>query len=252
MFVTIVFVSEHRVVRSRRERPSKPALARDRVVAAAVAVMRSEGLEKVTLRRLATELDTGPASLYVYFRNVADLHAAVLDELLASVDLGPVGAPGDWRERLEAVLSSYVGVLMQYPPLARSALLTRPSGPCYLDLVEALVTLLREGGVEADRAAWAVDLLMQVATATGAEQATRRENPRDGDEWDVLVAAIENADVGRYPQIRDLGQLLLSGTGTTRMRWALSVLLNGILATALPVPAPASPSEINTSEGERS
>lgn len=252
MFVTIVFVIEHRVVRSRRERPSKPALTRDRVVAAAVAVMRSEGLEKLTLRRLATELDTGPASLYVYFRNVADLHAAVLDELLASVDLGPVGARGDWRDRLEAALSSYVGVLMQYPPLARSALLTRPSGPHYLDLVEALVTLLREGGVEADRAAWAVDLLLQVATATGAEQATRRENPRDDDEWDALVAAIETADVGRYPQIRALGQLLLTGTGATRMRWALSVLLNGILATALPVPDPATPSETDTDEGERS
>ncbi len=217
-----------------------------------MAVMRSEGLEKLTLRRLATELDTGPASLYVYFRNVADLHAAVLDELLAGVDLGPVGASGDWRERLEAVLSSYVGVLMQYPPLARSALLTRPSGPCYLDLVEVLVALLREGGVEADRAAWAVDLLLQVVTATGAEQATRRENPQDGDDWNALVAAIENADAGRYPQIRELGPLLLTGPGTARMRWGLSVLLNGIVATELPAPDPTSPSEINSSEGERS
>ncbi|MGV9678496.1 TetR/AcrR family transcriptional regulator [Nocardia sp. NPDC003482] len=245
-------MKERRVVRSRRERPSKPALTRDRVVAAAVAVLRSEGLEKVTLRRLATELDTGPASLYVYFRNAADLHAAVLDELLAGVDLGPVRARGDWRDRLEAVLSSYVGVLMQYPPLARSALLTRPSGPCYLDLVEAVVALLREGGVAADRAAWAVDLLLQVATATGAEQATRRENPQDGDEWDALVAAIENADAGRYPQVRALGQLLLTGPGTARLRWGLSVLLNGIPATALPTPDPASPPELTTSEGDRS
>ena len=51
-------------------------------MAAAVAVMREEGLEHVTMRRLAGELDTGPASLYVYVRNTAALHAAVLDTML--------------------------------------------------------------------------------------------------------------------------------------------------------------------------
>lgn len=252
MFVTIVFVSERRVVQSRRERPAKPALTCEGIVAAAVGVLRSEGLEKVTLRRLAAELDTGPASLYVYFRNVADLHAAVLDDLLGTVDLGPAGAGGQWRDRLRAVLSSYVGVLMRYPSLARSALLTRPSGHCYLDLVEALVTLLREGGVEAGRAAWAVDLLLQFATATGAEQATRRENPDDDAEWDALAAAIEHADPQRYPQIHELGPQLLSGPGVTRTWWGLSVLLNGILATPRPSPAPARSPETTASEGARS
>lgn len=252
MFVTIMFVIEHRVARSRRERPAKPALTRTGIVAAAMAVLRSEGLQKVTLRRLAAELDTGPASLYVYFRNAADLHAAVLDDLLGTVDLGPVSALGPWRDRLGAVLSSYIDVLMRYPSLARSALLTRPSGACYLDLVEALVALLREGGVEADRAAWAVDLLLQFATATGAEQATHRESPENHDEWDALSTAIDNADPERHPQIRELGQQLLSGTGIARMHWGLTVLLNGILATALPVPDPASPSETSTSEGQRS
>jgi len=38
------------------------------------------------------ELDTGAASLYVYVRNTAELHAAMLDELLGQVDLGPVTA----------------------------------------------------------------------------------------------------------------------------------------------------------------
>ena len=252
MFGTIRFVGTHRVVRSRRDRPAKPALTRDRVVAAAVTVMRSEGLQKLTLRRLATQLDTGPASLYVYFRNVADLHASVLDELLGEVDLGPVGASGEWRDRVEAILSSYVGVLMRYPPLARSALLARQSGPHYLDLVEAIVKLLRDGGVDAGRAAWGVDLLLQVATSTAVEQATHRNNPDDDSEWDTLAAAIEHADADRYPQIGELGQQLLSGPGESRMRWGLSVLLNSILATPRPATDPGWSSETNASDGERS
>lgn len=61
-------------------------------MATAVDVMRAEGVERVTMRRLAKELDTGPASLYVYVKDTEELHAAMLDELLAEVDLGDGGA----------------------------------------------------------------------------------------------------------------------------------------------------------------
>ncbi|KZM72452.1 TetR/AcrR family transcriptional regulator [Nocardia terpenica] len=218
--------------RSRRERPAKPALSRAGIVSAAVQIMRDEGLERVTMRRLAEELDTGAASLYVYVRNAGELRAAVLDELLAEVDLSPVAAAGDWQQRLRGVLGSYLAVLMRYPALARSALLDRPSGARYLDLVEAVLALLHESGRVDDRtASWAVDLLLQVTTATGAEQATRRENPDDDSQWAALEFAVGHVDAARYPRIRAVGAELLSGPGEARVQWALSVLNNGILAT---------------------
>src|SRR6202042_2278505 len=105
---------------SRRERPAKPALTRDGIVLTALAIMRAEGLEKVTMRRVAQQLDTGAASLYVYVRNTADLHAAMLDEILAAVDLSPVTAAGDWRDRLITVLWSYTRILFEQPGLAPS------------------------------------------------------------------------------------------------------------------------------------
>src|ERR1700744_4169107 len=144
--------------RSRRERPSKPALTRAGIVAAAVEIMRAEGLAKVTVRRLAQELDTGPASLYVYFRNTAELHAAILDELLGTIPAPPAG--GDWRDRLERVLTDYTVMLFEHPSLARSALVARPRGQHYLDLVESLLALLEEGGVPSAQAAWGVDVLL--------------------------------------------------------------------------------------------
>ena len=79
---------------SRRDRPAKPPLSRAGIVAVALRVMGEEGLERVTMRRLAQELDTGPASLYVYVDNTAELHGAILDELLASVDFDPDVPPG--------------------------------------------------------------------------------------------------------------------------------------------------------------
>lgn len=219
---------------SRRERPAKPALTREGIVTTAVAVMRSEGLEKVTMRRLAQELDTGPASLYVYVRNTAELHAAVLDEMLGAVDLRPVKARGDWRERLAQVLSSYTAVLFEYPGLARSALVARPCGRCYLDLIEALLALLAEGGVPADRAAWGVDLLLQFATATAAEQSTRDAASNAQEEMDALAAAVHDSSPLTHPHVAALADELLSGTGEHRLTWGFRVLINGILQTGRP------------------
>ena len=235
--------AQPRTPQSRRERPAKPALTRDGIIATAVEVMRAEGLKKVTTRRLAQELDTGPASLYVYVRNTAELHAAVLDELLGVIDLSPVKAGsragGDWREGLVQILTAYTGVLFEYPGLAQSALVARPSGQHYLNLLEALLSLLDEGGVPPERAAWAVDMLLQYATATAAEHAVGdlaagdQAVDREGD-WDAVAAALRNVSVETHPQLATLGTGLLSGTGAERMAWGFQVLINGMLHTPRP------------------
>lgn len=217
-----------RPVISRRERPAKPALTREGIVAIAVKVMRAEGLDRVTMRRLAQELDTGPASLYVYLANTAELHAAMLEQLLSQVDLSPVTAPGDWRDRLMQILSSYTSILFEQPGLAQSVLVTRPSGPAYLSLVEAILALLSVGAVPPARAAWAVDILLHFATSTAAEQGTRHRAAGTEEEDDAVAAALREAPAGTFPQIAALGAELLSGEGPDRLIWGFSVLISGI------------------------
>ncbi|WP_316767640.1 TetR/AcrR family transcriptional regulator [Streptomyces sasae] len=214
--------------RSRRERPAKPALTREGIVTAALEVLRAEGLQKVTMRRLAQELDTGPASLYVYVRNTDELHAAVLDELLGTV--GPVPTEGDWRERLERVLIGYTRMLLEYPSLARSALTTWPSGPHYLNLIETLLGLLHEGGVPRDRAAWGVDLLLQRATATAAEHAGGGSQ----EDWNSLGRALGEVSEHTHPHIAAASGLLLAGAPEARASWAFQALISGIEHTAVP------------------
>ncbi|NUV32278.1 MULTISPECIES: TetR/AcrR family transcriptional regulator [Streptomyces] len=229
-------MSSRREPTSRRDRPAKPALSRQWIVAAALGIMREEGLEKVTMRRLAQELDTGPASLYVYVANTAALHAAVLDALLGDVDLSgdDEGGDGDWREQLRAVLRSYTLVLFAYPQLARSALVARPSGENYLRLVERVLVLLSRGGAGREQAAWGVDTLLQSATATAAEQATRERDPAATDEWNATVQALGAASEAVHPAISAYMPALVAGSPEERFRWGFDVLVNGILATPAP------------------
>ncbi|MFE2012624.1 TetR/AcrR family transcriptional regulator [Streptomyces sp. NPDC059491] len=219
---------------SRRERPAKPALSRRGIVDTAVRVMRAEGLEKATMRRLAKELDTGPASLYVYVSNTAELHAAVLDALLGEVDLSGASAGEGWREGLRAVLASYTAVLFDHPQLARSALVARPSGENYLRLVERVLDLLSRSGASREQVAWGVDKLLQDATATAAEQSTQDRDPLTGDDWSATKRALESVDEATHPAIEDHMPALVSGSPSDRMAWSFDVLINGITHTPVP------------------
>src|SRR5665647_1630591 len=120
----------------RRERPSKAALSRESIVAATLKLL-DEGVDKLTMRRVAAALDTGPASLYVYVRDTEELHSAVLEELL-----GKSGLLEDtrddgwtWRERIIDLLMRYTELLLAYPSVARVTAFTRPVGPHYICLL---------------------------------------------------------------------------------------------------------------------
>lgn len=220
-------------VRSRRERPAKPALSREWIVAETIEIMRAEGLEKATMRRVAQALDTGPASLYVYVANTAELHAAVLDELMASLEPGE----GDWRARLEGLLGSYADVLYTYPGLARSALLLRPTGPHAVRLYDTILGLLLEGGIGASRAAWGVDLLLQYVTASAAEHSTPGpESVRESGQGQLhaLTVALRAADPEVAPHVAAHADAVVSGTPAERTSWALAALVAGIAASPDP------------------
>jgi len=221
---------------SRRERPAKPALTRPGIIDAALVILRDEGLSKVTMRRIATALDTGPASLYVYVRDTEDLHAQILDTLLAPVTAAVPGA-GPWRGRLKALLTSYRDVLFHHPEIARMALSTQPSGPNYLALGDTILGLLNEGGVPDRAAAWGLDLLLLYPTAVAVEHSNQKSPTQKADDLTALAAQIAVVDAARYPHVARLGDELVSGAGPDRADWAFDVLLDGILAAGSRGPA---------------
>lgn len=211
---------------SRRERPAKPALSRDSIVAAALLVLERDGAEKLTIRRVAAELDTGPASLYVYVKNVTVLHALLIDGLLADLDLGWDGAE-PWRERVHRVIGDYIELLTTHGNLARSALFVWPEGPHYLSLIDLLLRLFKSAGTDDRTAAWGIDLLLQHASITAAEWAARASGT--GQEADDLTAAFAAAEPNRHQALASFDTaVFMQGSPEERHQWALDTLLDGI------------------------
>lgn len=199
---------------------------------AAMTVLDEDGFEKLTMRRLAADLDTGPASLYVYVANTTELHALVIDRLLADLDLD-WDPSVEWHTRLRELLSAYVSLLVGHPGLARSALVVWPNGPHYLDLVESVIGLLTRGGVPVGRAAWGVDVLLQLATGMAVEYGARGAG--EGQQVADLIETLQSATPARHPILTDLGPAgLVDGDQNERRDWALDAIIAGVAGTPRP------------------
>ncbi len=215
-----------RQVRSRRGGPAKKPLSQEAIVDVALALLGREGLEGMSLRRVAAELKTGAASLYAYVESLEELQALVCDRGLGAVKTTG-GAKRTWRARLVELLRSYLLVLLRTPGLAQLAMRTIAVGPNALRIIEALLVLLAEGGVERGTAAWATDLLTLHVTAIAAEQSERR---KQAEPLAPVARVIQRISPDRYPMIFAARAELLSG-GPRRLAWSLDVLVEGILKT---------------------
>ncbi|MDT7619606.1 MAG: TetR/AcrR family transcriptional regulator, tetracycline repressor protein [Pseudonocardiales bacterium] len=139
-------------------KPDRGRLDRDTVVARALALVDAEGLEALTIRRLAVDLGVTPMALYWHFRNKDELLDALVEHLLGTVTLPvlpavPAVGGRDWAEQLHAALTAFAAALRPHPaiaPLIQARVLFSAPG---LALAERALGLLREGGFTAEQAA---------------------------------------------------------------------------------------------------
>jgi AcrR family transcriptional regulator len=202
------------VADSPRTRPAKPALSRDSIVTATLGLVDELGCAAVSMRRVAQALDTAAASLYVHIADRDELMRLAHDLAVRDVAL-PTGADGDWRARLELLVGRTITALAGHGDIATIGLTDAAAGPAGLRIIDELLRLLRAGGIPDRACAWAVDLLGQHIAAAALEGAG---TPAHRDDLDP------------YPTLRELAQLLTSGTPAARAEWKLRVLLDGLLA----------------------
>src|ERR671931_1214569 len=173
--------------RSTRDRPAKAPLSREAVVEAGLKVLRQAGLDGVTMRAVAAELDTGPASLYVYVANREELLDQMFDAVAAEVDLGPEPDPKRWREQLEALLTRVRDAMDSHPGIARVPLANIPTGPGAVRVTERVLAILRAGGIHDQSAAWFVDVVFLFVNAASLETSIYIEAGRTHANLDVEI-----------------------------------------------------------------
>lgn len=136
-----------------RTRRSWGSLSREQIVAAALHIARTDGLEALTIRRLAADLDASRMALY---RHVADKDALIALVMNAVAEQSVVPLPprdGAWEARLRRLAHSLRDELRAYPGLIEILMTRYNHGPGGLRAVDTILEILTDAGLSTDDAA---------------------------------------------------------------------------------------------------
>lgn len=131
---------------------TRTPLTRERISAAALAVMDRSGYEAVSMRRLGDELGVSAMSLYNHIQDKDDLMLSMIEAAMADFVL-PDDAVTEWETRIRLLARSYRDVLMTHPGVMQLfAECSRPSTSVQAlrPIEESLVTLRSAGLADAD------------------------------------------------------------------------------------------------------
>jgi AcrR family transcriptional regulator len=132
-------------------------LTRQQVVAAAIELADSGGIESVSMRRLAQELGVEAMSLYTHVRGKEDLLDAVADAVIGMIPVDDGAA--DWRTSLRLMALGARGVMLRHRWAPRVIEIRAAPGPAALAYINAVLGALREGGFSIAQAHTALHLL---------------------------------------------------------------------------------------------
>jgi AcrR family transcriptional regulator len=184
-----------------RRTPRRQAPSVEQIVATAIAIADTEGLDALSMRRVAGDLGSGTASLYRYVASRDELLDLMIDEVRA----GSIELTGDWRADLTSLARHLRATLLRHPWLG-AELMGRPAlGANSLRRYD--IALAAASGLTSDvtAAANVVGVVMAYVSGSVAQelaelQAQRRSGMTE-DQWRESVGAYirDVIDSGAYP-----------------------------------------------------
>ena len=212
-------------------------ITRDAVLSAALAIIDRDGIDGLSMRRLARALDRDPMILYRHAPNKAALLDGVAETVLAHLHVD--SADPDWAGQLRAVARSYRALALAHPhvvplivtrPLA-TPLALRPPGT--LRPLEDILALLTQAGFSGPDALHIYRALF--GFLNGHILNELQELTVSPDETDALLRlGLHRLPIGDFPLLRGLAAALASYDGAAELERGLDILLTGLATTLTP------------------
>jgi TetR/AcrR family transcriptional regulator, tetracycline repressor protein len=198
-------------------------------VAAARRIGAQEGIEALTMRRLAAGLGVLPNAIYTYFPDKAAILDAVLDDLIGDVERPvPSASP---RQGLVSLLASYRSQLLTQPGLIALTVSRPQIGPKAIRLREDGLTLLKRGGLGDADAVRAYMALFAYTAGFVAFEAGRPAGEHDAEQRSDARKVHESLPVDEFPTTRALASRLSKRPGDAEFTYGLERLLDGFGVT---------------------
>lgn len=220
----------------RSARPPRIPLTREAIIDAAVRVLDREGLEGLSMRRVADELATGPASIYWHVRNKEELLQLIYERVTAEVEL-PEPDPARYQDQLRELARRQRTNMNSHRDFAQISLGRLPSGPTVARYTEWLFQLLTPVGIPDEAIVRLGDLFALYIGAYAFEESLGIASPTGEDlQADEIVTMFReymtSLPPARYPHIHRVFELLFSEDTESRFNFGVDLLIRGLATYA--------------------
>jgi AcrR family transcriptional regulator len=177
-------------------RGRKPRVTREGIIDATLKMIDSQGLEALSMRRLGKDLGVDPMAIYGHFESKSDLIDAVIDSIMARVDIAGDDPSSPWEERAIRLSYAYRDALRAHTNLLPAIASGRARMFGGLAPAETLLSIFDAAGVP--RHHWMIAMSVFSSWVLGA---TIMELTAGDGASDVIVDWALNVSPGLYPHV---------------------------------------------------
>ncbi len=185
-------------------RKGKPDLSVDRIVRAAIELADRDGLEAVSMRRVADQLGVGTMSLYTYVPGKGELLDVMLDTVYGETS-GPENTMGNWRARLEFIARENWALHLRHPWMLYVVTNRAVLGPNVIAKYDAELSAISGSGLTDLEMDAVLSLVLgyvrgAARDAVDAAQVERQTGLTDDQWWSVHAPLLERVlDPAQFP-----------------------------------------------------
>jgi AcrR family transcriptional regulator len=205
------------------------SLTREQVVAEALTVISTDGVDALSMRALATRLGVVPGALYRHVRNKEQLHDLVLDGVLAEVGC-QVDHRLAWTEQVKVLAHRLRTVLENHPGIAGLLKTRDPLGPHSLALAEAFLAALQQAGLPEPDTGLAFALVYDytLGFALSSPTCVNEQRVQDTATRNKLHAFLRSLPAESFPTLVALGEHVWLNNRDERFIAGLDTLVAGL------------------------
>lgn len=209
-------------------------ISKAKIIDASWELLRDEGIESFTMRKLAERLNARAASLYYYFKNKQSIFQVLADQV-AKETLASIGKEGSWKEQLNQFALCLQGRLKERPCSAQILMQTVPLEHNYLRLINFLLNIVDQVPINDEKKYTSVACLLNYVISFELDEYERsridKRLEKEGQNVKELFRqSIESMQSENTNVLQRIYQnQFLSGMGSNQMfQVGLTILISGI------------------------
>ncbi|WP_144510852.1 TetR/AcrR family transcriptional regulator [Bacillus sp. FJAT-22090] len=213
----------------------QPQISEDKILEASWELLGEEGIEKLSMRKLADRLGIQAPSLYWYFKSKQNLYQRLGNQVSKTI-LEEFHSEGDWKEQLTELAVTVRSVLSRYPCSTQIMMMTLPHEPDIIRFTNRMLLCVESTPLEQEQKMQVVTTLVNYVYYFVLDDYQHQRNVSailktnemlPGEEMIRLLDSMNETDAGLFRRMFKNGLFELMGTDRA-FEFGLKLILLGI------------------------